>query len=291
KKSNNPLSDSPIHIRKIRQEDIATGMKLKNLAGWNQTENDWRFYLDESPDGCFIAEYEGTTAGTLATISYGNIVAWIGMMLVDPEYRRKGIATRLMTHALNSLEKCQSIKLDATPDGVKVYERLGFREEYTLGRIIMHTMPSIEGTSHLVSPITNDDFEEVTKTDIAVFGANRSHVLKYLHKTGSVPSLKLINNNKIRGYCLGRKGTKYNQIGPVIAETSGDAIELTRIALQHLRGKAVVIDIPSYQQEYLQWLISLGFREERPLIRMYYRSNAHPGKSEKVYGITGPELG
>ena len=291
KKNTKSAEISPVHLRKMHHIDITTGMRLKNCAEWNQTENDWKFYLDARSGGCFIAEYNSTPVGTVATINYGDKVSWIGMMLVDPAYRRKGIATRLMTHAINSLKTCESIKLDATPDGAKVYERLGFSEEYTLARMVINNIPPVDSTAHFVSPITDSDIEEIAKKDAEIFGANRSSVLKYLYKAGSVPSLKLTSNGTIRGYCLGRPGTKYNQIGPIIAETTNDAIALTLTSLQHLTGRAVVLDVPSCQQDYLQWLISLGFREERLLIRMFYGSNAHPGKPETVYGITGPELG
>jgi len=57
-------------------------------------------------------------------------------MLVHPEHRRIGIATRLMSRALEYLQQRQvgCIRLDATPVGRPVYEKLGFISEWQLQR-------------------------------------------------------------------------------------------------------------------------------------------------------------
>ena len=50
------------------------------------------------------------------------------MVLVDPQQRRQGIATRLMNVALDYLkDKVATVKLDATAEGKPVYEKFGFR--------------------------------------------------------------------------------------------------------------------------------------------------------------------
>ena len=46
---------SDLHIRPITPADIPSGMDLKTLAGWNQTETDWRALLAYNPEGCFVA--------------------------------------------------------------------------------------------------------------------------------------------------------------------------------------------------------------------------------------------
>ena len=106
---------------------------IRSLAGWNQTDNDWKRIFHYQPDGCFVIECEGEAAGTATTTCYGNDLAWIGMVLVDPRFRRRGLATALMEHCLQFLEKEKGIacvRLDATPEGQTVYEKLGFRLEY-----------------------------------------------------------------------------------------------------------------------------------------------------------------
>ena len=61
-------------------------------------------------------------------------LAWIAMMLVDPDARRAGIASLLMETALESLREERCIRLDATPAGEPLYRRYGFTGEYPLVR-------------------------------------------------------------------------------------------------------------------------------------------------------------
>ena len=81
--------------RLLFESDIPAAMQLKEAAGWNQTEDDWRRLLMLEPNGCFAAIKDGRLVGTTTTTTYGNDLAWIGMVLVDPQYRRQGIASEV----------------------------------------------------------------------------------------------------------------------------------------------------------------------------------------------------
>src|SRR5207248_4486348 len=87
------------------------------------------------PDGCFVAEADGVGVGTAGACVFGP-VAWIAMVLVDAERRNQGIGTALMEHTLAYLDGrgVRSVRLDATPLGQPIYEKLGFVAEYTLAR-------------------------------------------------------------------------------------------------------------------------------------------------------------
>ena len=108
--------------------DIPLGLRLARQAGWNQIEADWRRFLAMQPDGCFVGERDGTPVATTATFIFGP-VAWIAMVLVDVDSRRKGVATTLLKHALDFLDNqgVKTVRLDATAAGQPVYEKLGFR--------------------------------------------------------------------------------------------------------------------------------------------------------------------
>jgi len=122
-------------IRPFADADVQFGMRLKEQAGWNQLEGDWRRMLDMQPDGCFVAQFDGAAAGTCMTCIFGD-VAWIAMMLVEQSLRGKGIGRALMEHALGFLDGrgTGTIRLDATPMGQPLYEKLGFQAEYSLAR-------------------------------------------------------------------------------------------------------------------------------------------------------------
>ena len=92
-----------ISLRVMRQTDLPFADAVRALAGWNQTLDDWRRFLAIEPDGCYLAERNGQSAGTATTIVYGPTVAWIGMVLVHPDYRRKGVGTALLEQCLTYL--------------------------------------------------------------------------------------------------------------------------------------------------------------------------------------------
>src|SRR5256885_40999 len=98
-------------------------MELKQQAGWNQTEADWARLLALAPDGCFGYECDGVLASTTTAICYGHDLAWLGMVLTDTAFRKRGFAGRLVEHALTFLDTrgIACVKLDATNMGEPVY--------------------------------------------------------------------------------------------------------------------------------------------------------------------------
>lgn len=125
-----------IRIRSMTPADLALGMRLSGQAGWNQTEADWRRLLALGGEGCFVAEWAGHPAGTTVTCIF-EAIAWIAAVLVDEALRRRGIGAALVEHALKYLDGrgATIARLDATPLGRPVYERLGFAAEYELVRM------------------------------------------------------------------------------------------------------------------------------------------------------------
>ena len=118
-------------MRLMTENDLTAVDELRRIAGWRQTIEDWRRLLTLEPKGCFVTTQGDAAIGTVTTTRYGTELAWIGMMLVHPEHRRKGIATQLMKCVLEYLRSygVQCVKLDATPAGRPLYEKLGFQAE------------------------------------------------------------------------------------------------------------------------------------------------------------------
>ena len=80
---------SAMRVRLMTRADVPFADSLRALAGWNQTVDDWKCFLALEPDGCFLAEWNGAPVGTATTTVYGPELAWIGMALVHPDFRRR----------------------------------------------------------------------------------------------------------------------------------------------------------------------------------------------------------
>lgn len=125
------------NLRLLRPEDIPACMRLKDIVGWNQTESDWLALMRCSPESCFgMEDPSGQLAATTTAVLYAGGLAWIGMVLTDPEFRGRGYATSLLRHALSWLDERGAVttKLDATAEGEPIYRKLGFETEAPIER-------------------------------------------------------------------------------------------------------------------------------------------------------------
>src|SRR5207245_420577 len=161
------------------------GMRLKHQAGWNQTDADWRRFLDLEPDGCFVAEMDGEPVATTTTCAFGPI-GWVAMVLVDARVRGRGIGSALMRHALGYLEVqgVRTVRLDATPMGQPVYEKLGFVPDYQLTRY-EGILPSRNVIAE-VKPVREEHLARLLELDRAVTGTDRAKfIASLLRETSS----------------------------------------------------------------------------------------------------------
>ena len=279
-----------IEIRLLFESDIPAAMKLKEAAGWNQTEDDWRRLITLEPAGCFAAIRNHELVGTTTTSTYKDQLAWVGMVLVDPQNRRQGIATRLMETALDYLRgKVATVKLDATAQGKPVYERFGFEEESLVERWV--------GTLHGSSIIRNDGMlnpdtlYELLDLDQRAFNADRSTLIQWLiNDSNFLPVVKRSADGKLSGYALARAGTKANYLGPIVATETSDVESLIDEMLRRMGASRVYIDFNRECSTPVDVFSARGFVKERDLIRM---TSGERGKktSPFVVAIAGPEIG
>lgn len=255
-------------MRTLTSADLDALMRLKDSANWNQTRQDWLRLLKLAPDGCFGIEVDGILAASTTAVSYGNELAWIGMVLTLPEHRRKGLAAKLMEHALRHVEAkhVRCIKLDATDMGRPLYERFGFHTECAVER--WRRSPGGEIACTAV-------FKQSATLDRQAFGADRSALLAQLASEGCT---------------LGRPGSNAAYFGPCVAASADQA----RMALEsYLAGHAhepVFWDLLPNNEEAVQLAQAYQFVPVRRLHRMAL-GEAIPGDSSKVFAIAGFEYG
>lgn len=274
-----------IAIRPLFESDIPSAMQLKEAAGWNQTEADWRRLLLLEPNGCFGAVKDGRLVGTTTTIVYDEL-AWIGMVLVEPQHRRQGIAAQLMNVALDYLkDKVETIKLDATSLGQPVYEKFGFQVESAVERW------SGKGNSTNRENAVAMDHEAVLKLDRLAFNADRSQLIERLVDEACVaPVLIKAADGTLSGYALARRGTKKTYVGPIVVNDPHVIETLLDQMLSQLPGHEVYIDINKECIADTSVLSNRGFVKERDLIRMV-KGGPSQKTSPLVVAIAGPEVG
>lgn len=272
--------------------DIPAGLRLCRASRWNQLAPDWELFLKLSPHGCRVAVKNGQAVGTVTTVRYQDRFGWIGMVLVDPAERGHGVGTQLLYEALEILEDMESVRLDATPAGQLIYQKTGFLEEYRLSR--METVVSGQGLpsgSSPARPMTREDLPGVLELDREVFGADRLVILESLLARAPEFAWVSASRGRIEAYSFGRHGFSFEHLGPVVAQDEEWARHLVSTCLAGQTRKPFILDATRHTAGWPAWLESLGFREQRPFVRMFRGANRYPGRPEKQFAILGPEFG
>jgi GNAT superfamily N-acetyltransferase len=273
----------------LEERHLAGCLALSKSANWNQNEADWRLMLAQGRGwGVMLG---GTLAASTVVLPYGNRFAWVSMVLVLPDQRRKGFATQLLKKALaeNAKSGLASI-LDATPAGHEVYIQEGFRDTWSFKRFSLSSVSRQAAPSTEVRRIGETDWRGILELDARAFGASRETVLRNLASRLPGSALVMEREGKISGFVLGRDGREARQIGPLVADDEQIATELLAVALARTPAP-VYIDISDHAPALQSWAQARGFEFQRPFTRMVAGGPGAPGDESLVYCPAGPELG
>ncbi|MGE3807745.1 MAG: GNAT family N-acetyltransferase [Gemmataceae bacterium] len=277
-----------LHLRTFSGADFPTLWHLKQQAGWNQTHADLERFRALEPTGCFLAELESTPVGSAIAFTF-DTVGWIAMVLVDPAARGQGIGTSLMQHALHFLDGrgVRSVRLDATPLGQPIYEKLGFQPQFKLQRFA--GLPSLPGSStpEGVDALHPEWFPELCSYDRAITRTQRTSLLTHLLAEGA--TLVLRQAGLLAGYVMSRPGANAAQIGPCLAEPAAGT-RLLEAALARHAGQPVYVDVPVANEPALRCVTAAGLTPQRDLLRMC-RGEPISEDVTRLWASSGPEKG
>jgi hypothetical protein len=218
------------------------------------------------------------------------------MVLVDPDYRRQGLATKLMDAVVARQEAAGRVPgLDATPDGRAVYRRIGFEEDYRSARyraeqVDLSAVDPDDRAGATIRLLQESDLPALCAMDGQVFGGDRSALLTHLLSRVPGTPHGAWRGDDLVGYVFAREGREAHQVGPLVADGPDVAIALARAALGGIDGP-VYLDAPDAQGAFLEWLAAVGFAQQRPFFRMYRGRAKGFDDPASIYAIAGPELG
>jgi GNAT superfamily N-acetyltransferase len=277
-----------IRIRPLGPQDIGAGLALSEEAGWNQIDEDWAWMIRAGRGWACTDETERVVA-TALTLPGTGAFGWISMVLVTGAWQRRGIASALMARSIEALKAAGKVPgLDATPAGRTVYGPLGFNDIYGLTRFRAEQVTACEVPAPVACrPMTAGDLSDLAALDRQAFGADRLGLLADLLRRA--PARAWVSETG-DGFCLGRDGRGAGQLGPVVAERPEVALALAKAALGRSTGP-VMIDVPDHHAGFIGWLERSGFAAQRPYTRMLLGRSRPADDPERVFAITGPELG
>ncbi|MCP1336755.1 GNAT family N-acetyltransferase [Futiania mangrovi] len=266
-------------IEALSAGDMADLLALSADASWNQVAADWQVFLDRG--AVWGVREEGTVVASAALLPYRPATAWVSMVLTLKRARGSGHASRLLAHAVAaSLARGLPPQLDATPEGLPIYRRQGFKARFEItrwkrpGEVRPCPPPALPDPAVL---------ERAAALDARALGVARPEVLAHLAARG--PHALAAD-----GFALSRDGRAAHHIGPVVAADPARAQSLFRKVLAQIgEGAAVSVDARDAAPGFAVMLEGLGFQRLRPFTRMALGA-APAGTPDLIAAIAGPEL-
>ncbi|MCZ2845172.1 MAG: GNAT family N-acetyltransferase [Candidatus Bathyarchaeota archaeon] len=277
-------------IREFSADDIEYALALTNLVGWGYSKKDFRWMMDFEPKGCFIAIKDNERVGITTTITYEKL-GWIGNVIVSPKFRRKGIAAKLVNHALEHLKSREIgfIGLYSYLETSNLYRNLGFKEDECFTELC--GIGSSFGVKDVRS-IHSGDLNKIEEYDSNCFGFNRKKVLSRIFNDFKDLCYLMVPDNEILGYIMGTKSNDEVEIGPWIVNPKYDGeLELLKAILNRERGKKINLGVPTNNSELIDKLKKMNFEKNFDVIRMFYKGIRPTMKDNFILAIESLERG
>lgn len=271
-------------IVRLAVNDIEAGMALSTEAGWNQVADDWKHFIERG-ETIGVRDADRRLIASAAALPYDGSFGFVGMVLVTADWRRRGIATRLVDRCIAVLRaRNLTPALDATADGEKVYINQGFQPQFRFDRWQREStdIQSLVETSK-PEPACLDT---LLNCDAEAFGAGRDALIRdFLAREGSSAI-----TDGADGFAIVRRGRRALQAGPVVATSETGALELMKRLLATTRG-TVFIDVPQIWSKIGAWLRDQGFTIQRSFARMALGRSEPFGNPKHLFSVAGPEFG
>ncbi|MBE5104340.1 GNAT family N-acetyltransferase [Bacillus thuringiensis] len=274
-------------IVKLNESFIFELLNLCKSVGWLHDEifmkKQFEMYLSIGTLVGYIHENKLIAAG--GAFPFKDSFSSIGMLIVHPNFQRRGIGRMLLNHCLKHAHPKQPIALIATKAGEPLYTSCGFQTVTTIHRFEKQTFKT--NTAH-TQQVKEKDLISITSLDQIVTGANRS-LLYSLLLPGAVHSFKIEKNNCIEAFAFCRQKGNILCINPLIAKQEEDAIQLLKKICECWNG-TVRIDVPHSQFTFRKFLQTDNFQETLLSPLMIKNGSQLPGNRNMLFAMIDTAL-
>jgi GNAT superfamily N-acetyltransferase len=254
----------------MRSSDFDFAARLSNMENWDNSTDDFRRILRIQPGGAFVATETKRRVGIVTAISYGRL-GWIGNLVVSKGYRKLGIGSWLVKHAILYLRKkgARTIGLFSYKRNLPFYQRLGFKRDASYLRLVGKGGVL---TSEGPRSVDSRNLERVLAFDRKFFRHRRDRLLRELLRRFRDSSFVTMRNGELLGYIVGKNYDTTCEIGPWLCsrEDISIATGLLRAVLNTSIGKPIEITVPRRNRQALRLLRNHEFEDQGSVVRMYY---------------------
>jgi predicted N-acetyltransferase YhbS len=276
------MPSADLILRQLLPDDAPAVNAMHRKVNWLNPLAQQRQHITWGGAGSLCLCDGERIVATSVNIVYSPVLAWIGMVVTDPDYQRQGLARRIMRASLEYLEQqgVQTIMLDASAFGYGLYTSLNFRDVFRIevSTGIAHSYPEQNG----VRPATQADLPRITELDAAVFGVERPQVARWWLESGA--SLVHEDEGLITGYIFRKAIGNTNRFGPWYDRTPLGAERLLKTALSSIEGQPTRVDLVSVNAPALTVARQCGLDYASHVTRMAL-GGVQPGQMQDFYGV------
>lgn len=292
-------SINPLPISKVRMMTLAD---LKIVLGWAKREgwNPVKYQVEAlyaaDPRGYLILEVDNKPIASLACVRHSPNFAFLGMYIVDPEYRGMGFGKRLWDVAMASLKGFRYVGLDGVLQQVPNYRKSGFAPAHTNTRWqgISPAKDFLEKIQDEIKmPITKDiPFTRLVDYDARVFSTPRTAFLKEWIKKPESHVLAAIDDGVLKGYGVVSACERGHKIAPLYADDPIIAKKIQAALMQCVGSQASVHwDVPEVNLHSEALAKLFGFTKDFNTLRMYYDGDQPPIDNSCTFALSSLEIG
>lgn len=252
----------------FERHHIRVFLGLATTEGWVSDAWEFDYLLTSFPQGCWCAcSDEGDPAAFVTSVLHASS-GWIGNLIVDEQYRGKGLGRSLFSTAFESLRKAgaETVYLTASESGRPLYEQCGFRSIDTIIRWKGFGRRGFEG--HNSPPGSGKCPQVICDLDERAWGDRREKLMDAVSSRGEVVCSG-------EGFLVTQPVGAARQLGPFMAGSDAAAEFLFEETLRSVPSRdEIVIDAPA---------------GNRSALRLYNRRNMRIiGRNELMYAGRRP---
>jgi len=279
-------------FRCFEPDDLDFADRQKEREGWAASRDQFKLYLEHDPDGCFVATVDDQPVGMVTTTCFGPS-GWIGNLIVEPDFRSRGIGRALMEHGLDRLRErgTTTVRLEGDPPGIPLYRKLGFVDEFESCRLKLSNskeVPMLDDST--AEPITKGDLDEVAALDAEIVGPNRRQFLELKFFAAELALVRR-QNGRIVASLLASPTNRGFRIAPCVALEPADGRGVIAAAISAASGRAVLIGLPALNTNALDMLAEMGFEKSASSFRMRLGPPIDAGDPTRVFAIASGAVG
>lgn len=278
---------SPLVVSRAAPDEWSVVGSWAAAEGWNPGLSDTECFFAQDPDGFFIGRVGGEPVSAVSVVNYSPEYAFLGFYLVRPGQRGRGYGLATWNAALVHAG-ARTVGLDGVPAQQDNYRCSGFVFAHRNLRCSGTLCTSRRAPAHVVSA-KSAGMQAITAYDSTCYPAARPDFLRRWVTGDGHRAVACVDGGRLTGYGVLRPALEGARIGPLFADTPGDARALLEGLVAGCGPVQVAIDVPQSNPDAVALAGSLGLTPSFETARMY--TGTGPRTPHRVYGISSLELG